>query len=302
MKKLITVYVLLMGIGSVAAKAELQLNQPLPSYNNPGSPDFVAGSAGQLAKAPIAPSSYVPKSSGLPSLDFAKRFGKHCTSHKNMFGRQVSGLCDDAGLCSNPAQYKACYKHCIQERKKEDEKTMYIFGKLASCKVNSSDKESLGIFNQANLRLKQARRQHVSSKTFEMPVDTYQVQRTEGIRSSTKSLNPFSANCTSHKNLLGKMTAGICDNGKQCNTANYKKCYNECVVGRPVDDKTYYVLKNLLGCRVNASDLELGNMSKDVKDKYFKYEMTHAPAMLKSNNQKDPSRVQSMPTLPIGIR
>lgn len=250
---------------------------PMPGYNNIESQDFAGGYATQPA--------YVPKSGGLPSMDFIKRFGKHCTSHKNMIGRQVSGLCDDANVC-DPKQYKACYKLCIQGRKQEDEKTMYIFGKLASCNVDPSDKESVDIFNQANLRLNKDKKQGITSKTFKMPVEEYQPERTVGIRSVRKTLNPFSTNCTTHKNKLGMTTSGVCDNGKQCQTANYKKCYNECVAGRPADDKTPYILKKLNDCRANPNDLELGAMAKDVFNKYHLYELQKGPELLKQNNSK----------------
>lgn len=279
-----TVCFLLMGIGYVAAKTEPRLEKSLPGYTSAESQSFIKDASGQITKKPLESSdTYVPKSGGLPSLDFIKRFGKHCTSHTNMIGRKVSGLCDDINVC-NPEQYKACYKNCIQNRKKEDEKTMYIFGKLAACQINPSDKESVNIFNQASLRIKQAKGKNISTKTFEMPADKYQPKRSEGVRSVVKTLNPFSTNCTTHKNALGRMTSGVCDNGKQCQTANYKKCYNECVMGRPVDEKTFYVLRNLVNCRANFADLELGKIAKDVNNKYFQYEMKYAPSMLKKNN------------------
>lgn len=294
MKKFMTICYLLMGIGSIAAKAEQQLNQTLPGYSTPDNRNFMKKDVNQPTKSIADPSkTYVPKSGGLPSLDFVKRFGKHCTSHKNMIGRQVSGLCDDANVC-DPKQYKACYKHCIQERKKEDEKTMYIFSKLASCSVNPSDKESVEIFNQANLRLNQEKRKYVSSKSFETPVDKYQPQRSEGIRTVTKTLNPFSTNCTTHKNALGMTTSGVCDNGKQCQTANYKTCYNKCVTGRPADEKTPYILKKLNDCRISYNDLETGKMAQDVYNRYYQYELRQGRTLLDQHNSKGLSKNQSM--------
>lgn len=261
MKKLIAVCFILMGVGGVEVKADDLLTEQ---------------------------SSYTPQSSGLPSVDFIKRFGKHCTTHKNMIGRQVFGLCDDKELCQNSAQYKACYKYCIQQRKKEDDKTKYIFGKLAECKIspNDPDQEKVAIFNQAKLRIQPENKKVISTKTFEMPVEQYQPERTKGIRSYAKSLNPFSTNCTTHKNKLGVTTSGVCDNGKQCQTANYKKCYNACVTGRPADDKTPYILKKLTECKVNFQDLELGKMAKDVNNQYFSYELKHGRTQLSKENSK----------------
>lgn len=223
---------------------------------------------------------YVAKSGGFPSMDFIKRFGKHCTTHKNLVGRQVSGLCDDVNLCTSPEQYKACYQHCIKNRSKEDEKTTYIFTKLASCKINASDAEMVAIFNQANLRLSPLKKSNINSKSFTMPTDKYQAERTSGIQ-SFKSINPFSPNCTTHKNAFGVMTKGICDNGKQCTVANYKKCYNTCVLNRRVDDKTFYVLKNLRDCQFSFSDLEVGDIAKDVHKKYLNYEVSNGRELLK---------------------
>lgn len=230
----------------------------------------------------------------LPSVDFAKRFGKHCTSHKNMIGRQVSGLCDDANLCNDVDQYKACYVNCIQNRTKEDKKTTDILGNLAACHNNlkdkngypivrpnsiiGSDKEARAIFEQANLRLNRDRYQVKNVQTFEMPADRYQPERTPGIN-SVKSLNPFSTNCTTHKNALGITTNGVCDNGKQCTAAGYKKCYTSCVEKRKVDEKTYYVLKQLVKCPIDNRDLELGAMANDVRYKYHMYERQNHPTL-----------------------
>lgn len=243
----------------------------------------IAGPSASTAQTPaVVQNQYVAKS-GFPSIDFIKRFGKHCTVHKNLLGRQVAGLCDDANLCTDPAQYKACYVNCIKNRSKEDAETTYVLDKLASCKVNYSDKEMLAISNQAKLRLSQANRPQVKAQTFEMPADRYQAARTSGIN-SFKSINPFSTNCTTHKNALGIMTKGVCDNGKQCTAANYKKCYTECVANRAVDEKTFYVLKNLVACRFDARDLEVGKIAKDVHDKYQDYELANLPTSMYQND------------------
>lgn len=235
---------------------------------------------------------YTPKSSGLPSIDFAKRFGKHCTTHKNMIGRQVFGLCDDANLCNDTQQYKACYENCIKNRKKEDEKTTYIFGKLAACHNNkmdptgkyiilkrpnamlNADKEAKAIFEQANLRLNRDKYRVSNVKTVETPADMYEPARTPGIN-STKSINPFSTNCTTHKNALGITTNGACDNGKQCTAEGYTKCYKSCVENRKIDDKTFFVLKQLVKCSIDARDIILGTMAKDVHNKYRDYELAN---------------------------
>ncbi len=244
------------------------------------------------ANATTSETPYTPKSGGLPSIDFVKRFGKHCTTHKNIIGRQVFGLCDDGNLCNDPQQYKACYINCIQNRKKEDEKTTYIFGKLAACHNNvmdptgkyiilkrpnailNADKEAKGIFDQANLRLNRDKYQVKNVKTVETPADKYQPTRTPGIN-STKSINPFSTNCTTHKNALGITTNGVCDSGKQCTADGYKKCYKSCVENRKVDDKTFFVLKQLVKCPIDERDTVLGTMAKDVRDQYRKYELAN---------------------------
>lgn len=237
--------------------------------------------------------SYTPKSSGLSSVDFAKRFGKHCTTHKNIIGRQVFGLCDDANLCDDPEQYKACYVNCIEKRSKEDEKTTYIFSKLASCSNNimdetgkyivvkrpspaiNNDPEAKAIFDQANLRLNRDKYQVKNVQTVKTDADTYEAERTPGINSS-KSINPFSTNCTTHKNALGMTTNGVCDNGNQCTTAGYTKCYKSCIEKRKVDAKTFYILKQLVKCPIDERDSALGTMAKDVRSKYREYELANS--------------------------
>lgn len=227
------------------------------------------------APSPSAIQPIPPQPKGiLPSLDFVKRFGKHCTSYKDMLGRNNFGLCDDINLCQ-PEQYKACYTNCIQKRKKEDEKTLLILKNLARCTVDKTDKQSVEIDKQVKLRLQ--KQHHFPVKTFEMPSDHYVPEKGKGVRSLKKSFSPFAVHCTSHKNRLGIMVKGVCDDGKQCNRTNYKKCYKECITGRPTDEKTPYILKKLLDCRVNLNDLELGSIAKSVHDQYRQYEITHLP-------------------------
>ncbi|WP_032112295.1 hypothetical protein [Candidatus Paracaedibacter symbiosus] len=277
MKNFLKICLFLIGAASTAGA------DTIPQYGRAG--QLQVGYYGDNAGNPPATkvpggNVFIAKSSGFPSIDFVKRFGKHCTSHRNMIGRSVNGLCDDVGVC-NPEQYKACYKNCIQDRKKEDEKTMYIFQKLAACKVDRSDKNLAIIQDQAVLRINQAKRTQIKSQTFTTDADSYKAQRAEGVRDIKKSYNPLSANCTSHKNKFGFMTKGICDADDRCKTAKYKKCYSECVLGRPVDYKTFAILKQLVTCRVNESDLELGDIAKEVHKKYNDYEISQASTLLR---------------------
>lgn len=221
----------------------------------------------------VPESTYQARSSEGISSSFLTRFGKHCTTHKDFFGRINPGLCDSPTLCSNEKQYQACYNNCVVKRNKGDNKEWAILNNLARCSSNNFSNESHSIKNQAIRRLNDKAKKQIKAKTAEMPVDSYEANASKSFLPSWDHIARLGTHCTSHNGRKG-----ICDfenetkGNTPCNRAQYKECYTKCIKSRRADEKTPFILKNLSGCRVNLQDLELGAIAQDVYQKYHQYE------------------------------